>query len=92
MTPELTDRDICHVIVLALLANNFKLNASLLTESIRVRPDHLKKLVAMVGAHLRNDSVNQSQFTVLKLPLANFKDNYVGKKMKKGRINHKCHL
>ena len=49
MTPELTDRDICHVIVLALLANNFKLNASLLTESIRVRPDHLKKLLAMVG-------------------------------------------
>ena len=80
MTPELTDRDICHVIVLALLANNFKLDTSLLTESIRVRPDHLKKLVAMVGAHLSNDSVNQSQFIVLKLPLANFNVNYVGKK------------
>eukprot|EP00090_Calanus_glacialis_P032727 TRINITY_DN54235_c0_g1_i1.p1 TRINITY_DN54235_c0_g1~~TRINITY_DN54235_c0_g1_i1.p1 ORF type:complete len:409 (-),score=140.97 TRINITY_DN54235_c0_g1_i1:50-1276(-) len=80
VTPELTDRAICHVIVLALLANNFKLDTSLLTESIRVRPDHLKKLVAMVGAHLSNDSVNQSQFIVLKLPLANFNVNYVGKK------------
>jgi len=84
VTPELTDRAICHVIVLALLANNFKLDTSLLTESIRVRPDHLKKLVAMVGAHLNNDSVSQSQFIVLKLPLANFNVNYVGKK-KKGK-------
>ena len=31
--------------VLCLILNNFKLDASLLTESIRVRPDHLKKLV-----------------------------------------------
>jgi len=83
VTPELTDRAICHVIVLGLLANNFKLDTSLLTESIRVRPDHLKKLVAMVGAHLSNDSVNQSQYIVLKLPLANFNVNYIGKKKNK---------
>jgi len=83
VTPELTDRAICHVIVLGLLASNFKLDTSLLTESIRVRPDHLKKLVAMVGAHLSNDSVNQSQHIVLKLPLANFNVNYVGKRKNK---------
>ena len=83
VTPELTDRAICHVIVLGLLANNFKLDTSLLTESIRVRPDHMKKLVAMVGAHLTNDTVNQSQYIVLKLPLANFNVNYMGKKKNK---------
>ena len=35
--PELTDGAICHVIVLALLANNFEVDTSLLTKSIRVR-------------------------------------------------------
>ena len=80
VTPELKDRAICHVIVLCLMVNSFKLDASLLTESIRVRPDHLKKLVSMVGAHLVSDSVTQSQFIVLKLPLASFQMNYVGKK------------
>jgi len=84
ITPELKDRAICHVIVLCLLINNFKLDASLLTESIRVRPDHLKKLVSMVGAHLVSDSITQSQFIVLKLPLATFQTNYVPMK-KKGR-------
>eukprot|EP00092_Neocalanus_flemingeri_P002032 GFUD01002169.1.p1 GENE.GFUD01002169.1~~GFUD01002169.1.p1 ORF type:complete len:409 (-),score=108.62 GFUD01002169.1:45-1271(-) len=83
VTPELTDKTICHVIVLGLLANNYKLDTSLLTESVRVRPDHMKKLVAMVGAHLSNDSVNQTQHIVLKLPLANFNVNYVGKKKNK---------
>ena len=85
VTPELTDRAICHVIVLALLANNYRLDTSLLTESMRVRPDHLKKLIAMVGAHISNDSANQSQFIVLRIPLANFNVNYVGMKKKKGR-------
>ena len=72
-----------------------------MTESIRVRPDHLKKLVScclyilsfvnilslqvsMVGAHLVSDSITQSQFIVLKLPLASFQTNYVPMK-KKGR-------
>jgi len=82
VTPELKDRAVCYVIVLALLANNFKLDSSLLTESMRVRPDHLKKLVSMVGAHLTNDSANQSQHIVLRLPLATFNINYVGKKKK----------
>jgi len=82
VTPELKDRAVCYVIVLALLANNFKLDSSLLTESMRVRPDHLKKLVAMVGAHITNDSTNQSQHIVLRLPLASFNVNYVGKKKK----------
>ena len=34
----------------------------------------------MVGAHLVSDSVTQSQFIVLKLPLASFDVNYVPKK------------
>ena len=82
--------------VLALLINSLKLgkvfpqrrhvncvlllDASLLSESIRVRPDHLKKLVSMVGGHLVSDSVTQSQFIVLKLPLSTFNVDYVGKK------------
>jgi len=80
LTPEMTDRAVCHIMVLGLLASNFKLDTSLLTESVRVRPDHLKKLVAMVGAHLHSDSLNQQQLIVLKLPLATFNINYVGKK------------
>ena len=77
-----------HHRLLCLIINNFKLDASVLTKSIRVRPDHLKKLVSfnsvsyyfltlslqvsMVGAHLVSDSITQSQFIVLKLPLATF--------------------
>ena len=62
VTPEMKDRAVCYVMVLALLINSLKLgnvlrkksnpkhknlllDASLLSESIRVRPDHLKKLV-----------------------------------------------
>ena len=37
VTQELTYRAICHVLVLALLANNFEVDTSLLTKSIRVR-------------------------------------------------------
>ena len=40
--------------------------------------------VSMVGAHLVSDSITQSQFIVLKLPLATFQTNYVPMK-KKGR-------
>lgn len=80
VTPEMKDRAICHVMVLALLINSFKLDSSLLSESIRVRPDHLKKLVSTVGAHLVSDSDTNTQFIVLKLPLASFNMNYVGKK------------
>jgi len=82
VTPELKDRAVCHVMVLSLMLSNWKLDASLLSESIRVRPDHLKKLVSMVGAHLVSDSVTQSQFIVLKLPLASFQVTYMGGKKK----------
>jgi len=82
VTPELKDRAVCHVMVLSLMLSNWKLDASLLSESIRVRPDHLKKLVSMVGAHLVSDSVTQSQFIVLKLPLATFQVTYMGGKKK----------
>ena len=34
----------------------------------------------MVGAHLVGDSITQSQFILLKLPLSTFNMNYVGKK------------
>ena len=50
--PLIISRAVCHVMVLCLILNNFKLDASLLTESIRVRPDHLKKLVSGDGAPL----------------------------------------
>ena len=45
-----------------------------------MRPDHLKKLVSMVGGHLVIDSLTQSQFITLKLPLSTFNVDYVGKK------------
>ena len=39
--------------------------------------------VSTVGAHLVSDSLTNNQFIVLKLPLATFNMNYVGKKKKK---------
>ena len=66
-----------------MLSYNFKPDNSLL---IRLRLDHLKKIVAMVGAQLSNDSVNQSQFIVLKLHLANFDVNYVRSRKKKEEL------
>jgi len=80
VTPEMADRALCHIIVLGLLAGALKFDVSLLVESVRVRNDHLRKLVSMVGAHIKSDSVTQQQLIVLSMPLATFNMNYVGKK------------
>ena len=86
VTPELRDKALCYVIVLALLAGDFSIEMNLLSESVFAKSDHLKKLVAMVGAHMVSDTQKMAQFITLKLPLATFNINYVGMK-KKGRKN-----
>jgi hypothetical protein len=84
VTPELKDRAVCYTIVFALLANTFRLDTSLLSESIRVRADQLKKLVMMVGATTMSDSMSQGQTIVLRLPLSTFSMEYVPKAKKRG--------
>jgi len=80
-TPELLDKAICYVIVLGLLASKLQLETILLTESVFVRADHLKKLVAMVGAHM----VADNQKILLKLPLAKFDINFKPRARSKGK-------
>lgn len=72
INPELEDKAKCYIIVLGLLAQSLSLDVSLLTESIWVRPDHLKKLVGLVGARMVADSQGQGQKIALKLPLVTF--------------------
>jgi len=83
LSPELQDKAVCYIIVLALLATNYKLDLSILTESIRTRTDKLRKLVTMVGASLVADSLTQQNSVVLRLPLASFNVNFFMKKKKK---------
>jgi len=82
-SPEDQDRAICYIIVLALLATNYKLELNLLTESIKTRVDKLKKLITMTGASLQANSVTQQDSIVLRLPLATFEVNRTFKKKKK---------
>jgi len=85
VTPELQDKAICYVIVLGLLASNLQMETILLTESLFVRADHLKKLVAMVGAHMVADNQKMTQYILLKLPLATFDINFKPKMRSKGK-------
>ena len=72
VTPQLRDRAVCYIIILALTINNWRIDAGLITESVRVKPDQLKKLVSMTGAYMTTDQHTQSQVINLKLPLATF--------------------
>lgn len=82
LSPEVQDRAVCYIITLALLATNYKLDLSLLTESIRTRLDKLKKLITMLGASMHADSFTQQNSVVLRLPLATFNVAYSWKKKK----------
>jgi len=73
VSPELADRAKCYSIVFALLATNLSVDVSALTESMFVRPDHLRKLVGVVGARTEGDPGDQTQRIVLRLPLATFR-------------------
>lgn len=84
-TPELLDKALCYVIVLGLLASNLQLETILLTESVFVRADHLKKLVAIVGAHMVADNQKMTQYILLKLPLAKFDINFKPRARSKGK-------
>lgn len=85
VTPEMQDKALCYVIVLGLLASNLQMETILLTESVFVRPDHLKKLVSMVGAHMVADNQKLTQYILLKLPLAKFDINYKPRARSKGK-------
>ena len=63
-----------------------QLDTSLLAASVRVRPEQLKKLVAMVGARLAGDEEGGGQAICLKLPLIKFNTEYVPKPKKKKKV------
>jgi len=71
MTPELKDKIICHAIVLALIINDFKIEVSLITDSIRI-VKNLENLVNITGAHVVNNARTGKQEIILKKPLAHF--------------------
>jgi len=71
ITPELKDKAVCHAIVLALLINDFKIEVSLLTDSMRIFKN-LENLVNITGAHVVNNSRTGKQEIILKRPLAHF--------------------
>ena len=88
VSPELADKAKCYIIVLALLLQGLSVEVSQLTEALFVRPDHLRKLVSVVGARMEGDSNGQvtkctmqthnnqntfqGQKIMLRLPLASF--------------------
>jgi len=72
VTPELADKAKCYIIVLALLLQGLSVEVSQLTEALFVRPDHLRKLVSVVGARMEGDSNGQGQKIMLRLPLTSF--------------------
>jgi len=82
LNPEVQDRAVCYILVLGLMATDYKLNLALLSESIRARTDKLKKLIAMVGAYVQADSITQQNNIILRLPLAKFDVNLFMKEKK----------
>eukprot|EP00088_Acartia_fossae_P005645 TRINITY_DN1254_c0_g1_i10.p1 TRINITY_DN1254_c0_g1~~TRINITY_DN1254_c0_g1_i10.p1 ORF type:complete len:412 (-),score=76.42 TRINITY_DN1254_c0_g1_i10:72-1307(-) len=82
ITPELKDKAICHVIILSLMINGCKTDVKLLTESIRVEPRNMKKLVAITGAHLESDPELGQQRIILRKNLASFDLSYISRKRK----------
>ena len=83
VVPTTRDCAICYVIVLALMINNYCLEFSDLTSSMRVKADQLKKLIKVTGARLQTDVPTQKTFVVLKLPLDTFDPSIAAKKMKR---------
>ena len=83
-TPESRDKAICHVIVLALLINNYAVDFNDLSNSVNKPPDQLKKLVTITGAHLGTDPVTGHSRLNLRVPLATFDGNkFIGNRKKK---------
>jgi len=82
ISPLLKDKAMCYIIVLSLMLNNQKIETSAITESVRVDPKNLKKLVMMTGANLENDAVTSQQKIVLRKTLATYDVNYVAKQKK----------
>ena len=59
VSPELGDKAKCYIIVLALLLQGLSVEVAQLTEALFVRPDHLRKLVSVVGARMDGDAHGQ---------------------------------
>jgi len=73
VSPETRDKAMCHVIVLALIASSvFNADFSLISASLRVKADQVKRLSRLVGATVQTDALTKRSFIVLKLPLASF--------------------
>jgi len=75
LTPELRDRCLCYIIILALKISNYSVELNTLMSSVRTKADHLKKLANVVGASIHADSLTGYNHIVLRLPLATFDTN-----------------
>jgi len=83
VSPELGDKAKCYIIVLALLLQGLSVEVAQLTEALFVRPDHLRKLVSVVGARMDGDAHGQGQKIVLRLPLTSFSMEMMRSRKKK---------
>jgi len=82
LTPELRDRCICYIIILALKISNYSVEMNTLMSSVRVKADHLKKLASVVGASVHADALTGYNHIVLRLPLATFDANRLSRPKK----------
>lgn len=82
LTPELRDRCICYIIVLALKISNYSVELNNLMSSVRVKADHLKKLANVVGASIHADALTGYNHIVLRLPLATYDANRLSRPKK----------
>ena len=65
------------------MVNNYCVEFSDLTSSLRIKADQLKRLIRVTGARLQLDVPTKNTFVVLKLPLDVFDPSAPVKKMKR---------
>jgi len=83
VTPESKDRATCYIMVLGLIINNYSLDFSIISNSLRfIKMQALKKLVNLIGAHWSVDPRTKRGMINLKLPLTDFDPNKISRRRK----------
>merc|ERR1712029_896733 len=79
-----TDKGACYAMILALMINNFVVEFSLISSSLKsIRVPALKKLITVIGAIFHQDAMSKKSYVMLNLPLASFDPNKVNRARKK---------
>ena len=85
-SPESKDKALCYALVLALLTNRYSLDFTEVNKALKAfKPDHLKRLITVIGAQLHEDRLTGHNFIILGLPLARFQGGFGGPARKKRR-------